>query len=93
MSANPVFPGGPRDSTFRLDEELQHSLLDSCVLANARAAKVLATRSAPHADLTGEELTEIVTRSREFIIQTEIVAGQMISPLRAALTAQVSRSS
>lgn len=66
-------------------------MIDSCILANARSAKILAARSSAHADLTGEEFTAIVSRSRDFIVQSEILAGQMISPLRASLTNQVGR--
>jgi hypothetical protein len=86
-----LFPKPTLDSTFDLEENLQNILVDSCILANARSAKILVARSAAHADLTGEEFTMIISRSRDFIVQTEIIAGQMISPLRAALTIQVSR--
>ena len=91
MSLSQILTSVPHDDITELDGILQTALLDSCVLANARAAKMLAVRNATHADLSREEFARVISQSRDFIVESEIIAGQMISPLRGALAAQVSR--
>jgi hypothetical protein len=75
--------------TSTVEQDLQAVLVEACELANSRTAKVLSARYTGQAVPDAQVFMDVVVPTRDFIVQTEILAGQMIAPLRAVLTNQV----
>ncbi len=67
---------------------IQDILAAACELANARAAKVLVSRTPQHADLALEQFVAIFEQSWTFIAATEAVSGRVIVSLRGVITSQ-----
>ncbi|EIW68910.1 hypothetical protein TREMEDRAFT_62628 [Tremella mesenterica DSM 1558] len=63
-------------------------LTAGCEVANARASKILASRSDQHASLSLEEFVELFQINWEFILATETLAKRMIVPLRGVTATQ-----
>jgi hypothetical protein len=78
------------DGVFDLGQELQSIILDASNLANSRSARVFSARYSQQAENDSRDFAEIALATRTFILETEVMAGQMLTPLRAALTNQAS---
>jgi len=78
------------DGVFDLGQELQSIVLDASNLANLRSARIFSARYSQQPESDSQSFAEIATATRTFILETEVMAGQMLTPLRAALTNQAS---
>ena len=78
------------DGIFDLGQELQSIILDASSLANTRSARIFYARYSQQPETDSQHFAEIAIATRTFILETELMAGQMLTPLRAALTSQAS---
>lgn len=68
-------------------EAILHSAVD---LANARASKILLTRTEIHAELDLGKFVSVYNSAWHFILWSEALVGRVVGSLRGVVVAQVS---
>jgi hypothetical protein len=68
-------------------EPILHSAVD---LANARASKILLTRTEIHAELELDRFVGVYNSAWQFILWSEALVGRVVGSLRGVVVAQVS---
>lgn len=68
-------------------EAVLHSAID---LANARASKILLTRTEIHAELDLDRFVSVYNSAWQFILWSEALVGRVVGSLRGVVVAQVS---